>query len=231
MNSFKVSFSVMAICLLLGVPFSYFFTFYELKGRRVLFVLALLCTMSAPFIGAYSWIMLLGRNGVITKFVKTAFGIKLGSIYGFNGILLVQSLKLFPLVMIYMNGAFQDGIRFSAETRAETDGGLTVAGDTVKVKDATCTVICLQAGTDAKGALPTEEMTFPSCADFDELYSLNDELKRYGELFKNPTVNAEYRYFMKNIQICGARMILIYQKVVMAFQIFLTKQSMNLTGC
>ena len=108
MNSFKVSFSVMAICLLLGVPFSYFFTFYELKGRRVLFVLALLCTMSAPFIGAYSWIMLLGRNGVITKFVKTAFGIKLGSIYGFNGILLVQSLKLFPLVMIYMNGAFQD---------------------------------------------------------------------------------------------------------------------------
>ena len=106
-NSFKVSAAVMVISLLLGVPFSYFYSFYELKGRKVLFVLALLCTMSAPFIGAYSWIMLLGRNGLITNLLK-GFGIKIGSIYGFGGILLVQSLKLFPLVMIYMNGAFSD---------------------------------------------------------------------------------------------------------------------------
>lgn len=107
LNSFKVSAAVMLISLLLGIPFSYFFSFYKLKGRKVLFVLALLCTMSAPFIGAYSWIMLLGRSGVITKLLESV-GIKIGSIYGFGGILLVQSLKLFPLVMIYMNGAFQD---------------------------------------------------------------------------------------------------------------------------
>ena len=107
LNSFKVSAAVMVISLLIGVPFSYFFSFYRLRGRKVLFVLALLCTMSAPFIGAYSWIMLLGRSGVITKLLE-GLGIKLGSIYGFGGILLVQSLKLFPLVVIYMNGAFQD---------------------------------------------------------------------------------------------------------------------------
>ena len=107
LNSFKVSAAVMLISLLLGIPFSYFFSFYRLKGRKVLFVLALLCTMSAPFIGAYSWIMLLGRSGVITKLLE-GVGIKIGSIYGFGGILLVQSLKLFPLVVIYMNGAFQD---------------------------------------------------------------------------------------------------------------------------
>lgn len=106
-NSFKVSAAVMVISLLLGVPFSYFFSFYKLKGRKALFVMALLCTMSAPFIGAYSWIMLLGRSGVITQFLK-GIGIEIGSIYGFGGILLVQSLKLFPLVVIYMNGAFQD---------------------------------------------------------------------------------------------------------------------------
>ena len=105
--SFKVSAAVMMISLLLGIPFSYFFSFYRLKGILVLFVLALLCTMSAPFIGAYSWIMLLGRSGAITKLLE-GVGIKIGSIYGFGGILLVQSLKLFPLVVIYMNGAFQD---------------------------------------------------------------------------------------------------------------------------
>ena len=107
LNSFKVSGAVTVISLLLGVPFSYFFSFYNLKGRKILFVTALLCTMSAPFIGAYSWIMLLGRSGVITKLLESV-GIRIGSIYGFGGILLVQSLKLFPLVMIYMNGAFQD---------------------------------------------------------------------------------------------------------------------------
>ena len=107
LNSFKVSAAVMLISLLIGVPFSYFFSFYKLKGRKILFVTCLLCTMSAPFIGAYSWIMLLGRNGVITNLLET-IGIEIGSIYGFGGILLVQSLKLFPLVVIYMNGAFAD---------------------------------------------------------------------------------------------------------------------------
>ena len=107
LNSFKVSAAVMVISLLLGIPFSYFFSFYKLKGRKILFITCLLCTMSAPFIGAYSWIMLLGRSGIITQLLGK-IGIEIGSIYGFGGILLVQSLKLFPLVVIYMNGAFAD---------------------------------------------------------------------------------------------------------------------------
>lgn len=106
-NSFKVSLAVMLVSLVLGVPFSYFYTFYDLKGRRALFVLCLLCTMSAPFIGAYAWILMLGRSGFISVFLRS-IGIDIGSIYGFGGILLVQSLKLFPLVVIYMNGAFKN---------------------------------------------------------------------------------------------------------------------------
>ena len=90
---------------MLGIPFSYFYTFYQIRGKRILFILCLLCTMSAPFIGAYSWIKMLGRNGFITNFLSM-LGVEIGSIYGFGGILLVQSLKLFPLVVIYMNGAF-----------------------------------------------------------------------------------------------------------------------------
>ena len=35
-------------------------------------------------------------------------GIEVANIYGFKGILLVQSLKFFPLVFIYMNGAFKN---------------------------------------------------------------------------------------------------------------------------
>ena len=107
LNSLKVSGSVMLISLLLGIPFSYFYTFYQIRGKRILFILCLLCTMSAPFIGAFSWIKMFGRNGLITNFLSM-LGIEIGSIYGFGGILLVQSLKLFPLVVIYMNGAFSN---------------------------------------------------------------------------------------------------------------------------
>lgn len=107
-NSFKVSICLTAVTLLIGIPLSYFYSFYRLKGAKVMFVLSILCCMSAPFIGAYSWILLLGRSGIITQFLKNTFGIQLGSIYGFRGIMLVQSLKFFPLVFVYMNGAFKN---------------------------------------------------------------------------------------------------------------------------
>ncbi len=107
LNSFQVTIMVTLVTLLLGIPFAYFYSFFQLKGAKFLFVVSILCCMSAPFIGAYSWIMLLGRNGVITVFLKNALGIRLGSIYGFGGILMVQALKFFPLVFVYMNGAFK----------------------------------------------------------------------------------------------------------------------------
>lgn len=107
-NSVKVTLSVTAISLILGIPIAYFYSFYRIRGAKALFVISILCSMSAPFIGAYSWIMLLGRSGAITQFLEGVLGISVGSIYGFKGILLVQSLKFFPLVFIYMNGAFKN---------------------------------------------------------------------------------------------------------------------------
>ena len=104
-NSFKVTLAVMAVSLAIGIVMSYFYSFYELKGSKFILVSSILCCMSAPFIGAYAWILLLGRSGAMTLMLK-ALGIKVGSIYGFGGILLVQATKLYPLVMIYMNGMF-----------------------------------------------------------------------------------------------------------------------------
>lgn len=106
-NSFKVSFCTTILSLVIGAVFSYFYTFYKLKGGKTLLIISLLCCMSAPFIGAYAWILLLGRSGIITTALES-IGIKVGSIYGFSGIMLVQSTKLYPLVMIYMNGMFKN---------------------------------------------------------------------------------------------------------------------------
>lgn len=106
-NSLKVGIAVMAVSLLLGIPFAYFYSFYQLRGRKILFVMCLLGTMSAPFLGAYAWILLMGNSGLVTTMLKS-IGIRGITIYGFGGIVFVQALKLFPLVVIYMNGAFRD---------------------------------------------------------------------------------------------------------------------------
>jgi iron(III) transport system permease protein len=108
LNSFKVSLAITLVTLLIGIPISYFYSFYRIRGGKLIFVISILCCMSAPFIGAYSWILLLGRSGVITQFFRHFLGLNIGSIYGFKGILLVQALKLYPLVFVYMNGAFRN---------------------------------------------------------------------------------------------------------------------------
>lgn len=106
-NSLLVSICTTAIALVVGVPLAYFYQMYEIRGKSLLQVLVILCSMSAPFIGAYAWIVLMGRSGIFTKLLAAA-GIHVGSIYGFKGILLVLSLQLFPLVFLYLCGALKN---------------------------------------------------------------------------------------------------------------------------
>ncbi len=107
-NSVKVSVATTVIALVIGVPLAYVYNMYEIKGKGILQVIIILCSMSAPFIGAYAWILLLGNNGVIRRTIKSLFGITMPSIYGFPGILLVLSLQLFPLVFLYVSGALKN---------------------------------------------------------------------------------------------------------------------------
>lgn len=106
-NSFKLTISVTVIAVLIGVPLAYFMSFYKINGKGILEVLFIISMMSPNFIGAYSWILLLGRNGSVTKFLEKALGINMPSIYGFAGMLLVFSLKLYPFIYIYVSGALK----------------------------------------------------------------------------------------------------------------------------
>ena len=107
-HSFAVSFSSTIVTLLVGVPLAYFHSMYRIRGQKVLQVFIILCGMSAPFIGAYSWILLLGRNGLVTQAVKALFGVKLPPIYGFRGIMIVECLQLYPLVFLYLSAALKN---------------------------------------------------------------------------------------------------------------------------
>ena len=76
--------------------------------------------MSPPFIGAYSWIVLLGRNGLLAR-VMGAIGMTAPTIYGRNGIIFVFTLHLFPYVYLYTSGAM-NSIDSSLEEAAENLG-------------------------------------------------------------------------------------------------------------
>ncbi len=106
-NSFKVSFVVMVISLVLGIPLAYFYNLYKMRGAKFLQIVIILCSMSAPFIGAYSWILILGRNGLITKFIRNLIGVQLPPIYGFKGIVIALTCRMFPMVFLYTQGALK----------------------------------------------------------------------------------------------------------------------------
>lgn len=107
--------------LVLGVPIAYLMSRYNIFAKKYIHILIIMSLMSPPFIGAYSWIMLFGRSGLITKFFADSLGVTLPSIYGKLGIILVFTFKLFPYVYLYTQGAM-GSIDSSLEEAAENLG-------------------------------------------------------------------------------------------------------------
>ena len=107
-NSLKVTTCVTILTIILAIPLAYIMATFKIKGKSAIQVLILISSMQAPFIGAYSWILLLGRNGVITNFMENTFNITMPDIYGFTGILLVLTLQLVPLIYMYLYGALKN---------------------------------------------------------------------------------------------------------------------------
>lgn len=107
LNSIKVTFFATILTIAIGVSLAYITTNIKIKGVKIVNVLIIISMFSPPFIGAYSWILMLGRAGVITVFFENVFGITMPTIYGFNGILLVFTLNLFPYIYMYTKGALK----------------------------------------------------------------------------------------------------------------------------
>lgn len=119
-HSLFISVVVTVLATALGVPLAYLGTRFNLYFKRAINVMVVISMLSPPFIGAYAWITLLGRNGIITRMLSV-IGIELGSIYGLKGIVLVFALKLYPMVYLYVSGAL-GSIDSSLEEASENLG-------------------------------------------------------------------------------------------------------------
>ncbi len=106
-NSFQVTACATVLAALIGLPMAYVMRSVKIRGSGLLDILIVISYLSPPFIGAYAWIQLLGRNGMVTNLINELFGIRFDGIYGFAGIVLVFTLQSFPLVYMYVSGALK----------------------------------------------------------------------------------------------------------------------------
>lgn len=106
-NSFSVTTCVTILAVIIGTIVAYFMTLYKIKFKSAVEICIVISLLSPPFIGAYSWILIGGRNGYVTRFLAQ-YGIDFPSIYGFAGILLVLTLKLYPFIYLYVAGAMKN---------------------------------------------------------------------------------------------------------------------------
>lgn len=120
LNSLFVCTLATIFATLLGVPMAYLITRYNIPAKGLFYILIIISLLAPPFIGAYSWIILLGNNGIIVRFLKD-FGINIPSIYGWRGIVLVFTLQFYPHIFLYVQGALNT-IDESLEEAAESLG-------------------------------------------------------------------------------------------------------------
>ena len=120
LRSLEVCLITVITTTIIGVPIAYVMTRYNVPGKKLLHIFIIMSLMSPPFIGAYSWIILLGRNGLVAKFFSL-FGATAPTIYGKGGIIFVFTLHLFPYIYLYTSGAM-NSIDSSLEEAAENLG-------------------------------------------------------------------------------------------------------------
>ena len=105
-HSLLISAVVTIAAVLIATPMAYIMSTMKIRGAGILQILILVSSMSAPFIGAYAWIQLCGRNGILTNLLAQ-IGVNLGDIYGFKGCVIVMSFQLYSLVFMFISGAFK----------------------------------------------------------------------------------------------------------------------------
>ena len=106
-NTLKVGFLVGILSTVVGLLFAYVEVYVKV-GKVVggLFkVVSMLPVVSPPFVLSLSMIMLFGKAGLITRFL---LGIYDNSVYGFWGIVIVQSLTFFPVCYMMLKGLLKN---------------------------------------------------------------------------------------------------------------------------
>ncbi len=110
LNSIIIACGTTFFSTIVGTFFAWLVTRTDLPMKKFMKMLFLLPFMFPSFIGALAWKMLLNpRSGYINRFFMDVFGFTdpVFNIYSYLGIMLVETMYLFPFVFIQVSGALE----------------------------------------------------------------------------------------------------------------------------
>jgi len=101
-NSLALGLGVVAASSVLGIGIALLLVRYEFWGRRLFGYLTLLPIISPPLVGVLGFVFILGRAGTVNVLLMDHWNLAapVNFLYGLHGVLLVETLHLFPMITL-----------------------------------------------------------------------------------------------------------------------------------
>jgi iron(III) transport system permease protein len=101
-NSLVLGVATVACTSVLGFAFAFLLVRYDFRGRDLFGYLTLIPIISPPLVGVLGFTFILGRAGTVNVLLEDYAGLTtpLNFVYGLHGVLLVETLHLFPMIAL-----------------------------------------------------------------------------------------------------------------------------------
>jgi molybdate transport system permease protein len=106
-------------CVLFGVPLAWLLARVQFRGRRIVRALVTVPLVLPPVVGGVALLLVLGRRGLVGRWLDSAFGITLP--FSTTGVVLAEAFVAMPFLVISVEGALR-GADLRYEEAAATLG-------------------------------------------------------------------------------------------------------------
>ena len=97
---------------MLGIVIAFLLLRYDFPGRRLFSYLTIIPMIMPPLVGVMGFTLILGRAGTVNTILQDYLGFErpVNFMYGVHGVLLVETLHLFPLMTLSIVDAHVEDI-------------------------------------------------------------------------------------------------------------------------
>jgi len=102
LNSLLLGLGTVAATSVLGFAVAFLLVRYDFVGRNLFGYLTLIPIISPPLVGVLGFTFIMGRAGTVNVLLEDWFGLAkpVNFVYGLHGVLLVETLHLFPMITL-----------------------------------------------------------------------------------------------------------------------------------
>src|SRR2546425_1153970 len=101
-NSLLLGLGTVAATSVLGFAVAFLLVRYDFTGRNLFSYLTLIPIISPPLVGVLGFTFIMGRAGTVNVLLEDWFGLArpVNFVYGLHGVLMVETLHLFPMITL-----------------------------------------------------------------------------------------------------------------------------------